>query len=166
MAVRQRRVALDHNFPRSILDMLQVHLPEVELTPVARLAPELAELEDHDLIYELARRRWTILATGNYKMLNDAAVLVALHQTRLTLFSIEDAGDDPVLATGAMLRDLLPTIRKLSRRGQVFRSKPRAPKPERAYHLLEALAARQNRELDDVLAEHRRSWRDRGPDSY
>lgn len=163
---RRRRVALDHNFPRNILDTLERFIPEVSLVPIRTIGQEidveLAELEDHDLVYELARQRWPIMVTANYKMLLDASVLVALHDTKLTLFSIEGVGDDPVLATGALLRDLLPAIRKLSAKGQVFRSRPTAPAPTSPLDLLANLAGRQDRDVQQLLDQHRvRDWRRR-----
>lgn len=157
---RRRPVALDHNVPRPILDVLARFMPEVSLTPVRDIHPGLVDLEDHDLIYELARQRWTLMVTGNYRMLNDPSVLVALHQTRMTLFTIEGAGHDAILTTGTLLRDLVPAIKRLSRRGQIFRSKPTAPTPTRAYELLTRHAAQTGRDPDDVRREHHvPNWR-------
>lgn len=95
-------------------------------------------------------------------MLNDASVLVALHDTKLTLLAIEGVGDDAILATGALLRDLLPAIRKLTAKGQVFRSRPTAPAPVSPFDLLANLAAGQEREVQDLLDQHRvEGWRGR-----
>ena len=159
---RRRRVALDHNFPKPILEVVQRFIPEVEFVRIQPLDAWLADLEDHDLIYELARRQLTLMATTNYKMLNDESVLVAVHQTKLTVFAIEGVGDDSILAAGALLRDVLPALRKLTARGQVFRFRPTAPRAEPAFDALVSLATRRHdkQSAQTILDELRvRNWR-------
>lgn len=158
----RREVALDHNIPLPLLTVLADYIPEVRLVPIRQIDQSLTEFEDHDLIYELARRDYAVMVTANYKMLEDPQVLVALHQTKFTLMAIEHAGDDALLATGALLRDLLPMLRKLNAKGQVFRSRPLAPTSVSPYRLLQGIATRHDRQVDDLLDELKVSnWRQR-----
>lgn len=114
----RRRVALDHDFPETLLDVVDRWVPEVELVPVRRLGEHLPDLEDHDLVHALADLGVPRMVTLD-RMLNQPEALVAVHQTRFTLFVLAGGvGDDPVLATGALLRDLVPALRSESRRGQ------------------------------------------------
>jgi len=153
-------VALDHNMPLPLLRAVDMYVPEVQLVPVRQIDPALAELDDNDLVYELARRAWPMMVTANYKMLSDPAVLVALHQTKLTLMAIEGAGHDAILATGALLRDLLPVMRKLTTKGQVFLSRPVAPRPTSPFQLLERVAAHQGCRAADLEKTYRvTNWR-------
>ena len=41
-----------------------------------------------------------MLVTNNWKMENDARVLVALERTRMSLLTLMKAGDDAIFATG------------------------------------------------------------------
>ena len=100
-------VALDHSFPEPLLRDVAGWMPEFAFHWIKNLPPhDLNRLEDHDLVDELHRRAFPVMATNNHKMLDDQRVLVAIEQTRLTVVAIEGAGDDPVFATGVLLRDL------------------------------------------------------------
>jgi hypothetical protein len=156
--MQRRAVVLDHNFPEPILQPLDRHLKEVAFFWVRDIGEQtgslLQELDDDLLIYALHRHRYQVLVTTDWHMIHDPAVLVALHRTRLTLFTIEKAGGDPLIATGALLRDLLPALRKTSSKGQVFRSRPVAPRPTKAYDLLVAWAEGSGRDVQDVIDQH------------
>jgi hypothetical protein len=132
----RRPVALDHNFPEPILRVLDQHLKAIELVWVRDIDEALPTLDDDALIHALARHGHTVLVTSDYHMVDNPAVLVALHLTRVTLFAIEKAGHDPLVATGVLLKDLLPALRKGSPRGQVFRTRPAALRPTPAFDLL------------------------------
>ena len=118
-------VALDHNFPEPLLRDVARWLPEFAFSWIKDLPPgDLNELEDHDLVYELHRRTFPVMATNNHKMLDDRRVLVAIEQTRLTVVAIEGAGDDPVFATGVLLRDLRDVLKGNTPQGMYVRIKP------------------------------------------
>ena len=72
------------------------------------------------------------MATNNHKMLDDQRVLVAIEQTRLTVVAIEGAGDDPVFATGVLLRDLRDILKGDTPQGMYVRIKPSRVRLKRA----------------------------------
>lgn len=127
-----RPIALDHNFPKPIVQAVARWLPELAFHWIKDLSGDLNLLEDHDLVYELQRRRFPIMVTNNHRMLDDERVLVAIEQTRLTVVAIERAGDDPVLATGVLLRDLPRVLASDHNKGLYFRVRPTSPRPKRA----------------------------------
>lgn len=128
-----RPIALDHNFPEPILQAVARWLPEFAFHWVKDLPPgDLNELEDHDLVYELHRRRFPVMVTNNHKMLDDPRVLVAIEQTRLTVVGIHGGGDDPIFATGVLLRDLRDVIRTNVPQGMFVRVRPARVGPRRA----------------------------------
>ena len=107
-----RQVALDHNFPEPVLASVDRWLKDVEFHHLRHIDPALAELQDHDLIYDLHGRDLSILVTHNWKMENDPRVVVAVHLTKFTLLTLRRAGDDMIFATGVLLRDIVPVLRK------------------------------------------------------
>ncbi len=69
-------VALDHNFPEPLLRDVARWMPEFAFHWIKNLPPhDLNRLEDHDLVYELHRRAFPVMATNN-------------HKTRVPLFSV------------------------------------------------------------------------------
>lgn len=74
-----RPVALDHNFPEPVLASVERWLKDVEFRHLRHIDPRLAELQDHELIYDLHNRGLSILVTHNWKMENDVRVVVAVH---------------------------------------------------------------------------------------
>lgn len=154
-------VALDHNFPEPLLRGVERWLPEFAFHWIKSLPPhDLNRLEDHDLVYELHRRAFPVMATNNHKMLDDRRVLVAIEQTRLTVVAIEGAGDDPVFATGVVLRDLRDVLKGNIPRGMYVRIRPARVRLRRARtRLTEDLGA----EWDETAAELGRPFADRQP---
>lgn len=152
-------VALDHNFPEPLLRSISRWLPEVEFHWIKDLDGRLNELEDHELIYELYRRGFPVMVTNNHKMLDDPRVLVAIEQTRVTVAAIERAGDDPIFATGVLLRDLRDVIERNVGKGQYYRLRPSRVSPRRpADH-----AATLGLEWEAAVRDLSRSFRTRSP---
>lgn len=150
-----RSVALDHNFPEPVLAGVDRWLKDVEFHHLRHLDPRLAELQDHDLIYDLHDRGLPILVTHNWKMENDARVVVAVHLTRFTLLTLRKAGDDMIFATGVLLRDIVPVLRKEVPKGQIFRARPSTIRPRPAYQVLQDLARHSGTTADALIDEHR-----------
>ena len=127
-----RPVALDHNFPKPIVERIDRFLPEVDFFWIRDIDPAMAELDDHDLVYELHRVGFGVMVTADAKLRRDPRVLVAVGQTRLTILVIERAADDPILATGVLLRDLVPVLRRDIAKGLVYSVRPTTPRERRA----------------------------------
>jgi len=138
------RLALDQNFPVLVLRAAEL-LPEVELTPVHRIDPRLSDLDDRKLLIALRQLGWNGLITNNYKMLWVPAEIAAVIKTKLVVFAVEGVGDDPLRATGALLLDLPPVVRRMRPgNAQVFRVRPRDPQPEDAWKYFQQAAGRRN----------------------
>lgn len=121
---------------------------------------DLNNLDDHDLIYELSRRAFPIMVTNNHKMLDDRRVLVAIEDSRLTVVAIQKAGDDPIFATGVLLRDLIDVVKRDHSKGIYFRIRPSHVTPARARERLTTLVGDVD-QVDSVLRELGRPWADR-----
>lgn len=159
--VAARPIALDHNFPEPILRCIAPWLPEFRFHWVKDLPPgDLNEAEDHDLVYELNSRGFPVMVTNNHKMLDDRRVLVAIEQTRLTVVAIEGAGDDPIFATGVLLRDLAQVIRSNTPRGMFVRIHPSKIQLRRARERLTGVLGI---EWDEARRDFGRSFVDRAP---
>lgn len=149
-----RPVALDHNFPKTLLRPLAKFIPEVTLHWVADIDRCLADLHDDELVYELHRRGFSVLATGDHHMVRDVRVLVALEQTRMSLLTAERIGDDAVFATGVLLRDLLPLLRNDHPQGLIYIARPTKVRGTRSRKLLAKLIEDEDVSPADLVREH------------
>lgn len=152
-----RQVALDHNFPKPVLASVDRWLKEVEFHHIRDLDARLSELQDHELVYELHDRGLPLLVTHNWKMENDARVVVAVHLRGFTLLTLRKAGDDMIFATGVLLRDIVPVLRKEVPRGQIFRARPSKLHPRPAFRILQELARHAGTTADALVDEYRPS---------
>lgn len=151
-------VALDHNFPTPLLELLRDALPDVRLVAIRDIDVRLAEFDDDAMIVALHQLGYGCLVTTD-RMLHDAVTLVAIEQTRLTVGVIEGVGDDPIRAVGALLLDLLPVLRKHARsKPQIFRLRPRAPVPEPPGHYLDRVAEHRDTSPETLRDAHGRSF--------
>lgn len=124
------RIPLDHNFPEPILVCLDQFITDVRLIPIRLIDPRLPELEDRQLLIALHQLGFRALVTMNYRMLDNARELAAILKTKISVFAIEEAGHDPLMATGILLFDLPGAIRRYSPgRAQVFRFRHNQPRP-------------------------------------
>lgn len=147
-------VALDHNFSEPVLASVSRWLKDVEFHHLRHIDPRLAELQDHELIYDLDDRDLPILVTHNWKMENDPRVVVAVHLTKFTLLTLRRAGDDMIFATGVLLRDIVPVLRKEVPKGQIFKAKRSQIRPRPAYMVLQDLARHANTTADALIELH------------
>lgn len=136
---KPRPVALDHNFPEPILKQLLRFMPEVAFHWIREIGPHFSELDDHDLVYELHRVGFSVMVTDDYKLRHDPRVLVAVEETRMSLLTIQGVSDDPVLATGVLLRDLMPILRGDVAKGLIYKVRPTTTRGQRARMLAEKL---------------------------
>jgi len=105
-----RLFALDQNFPQPIVALLAEYLTEeAELVPLGDIDRRLPDMEnDWELLLSLHHdgRPWDGLITTDTSMLSLERELAVLMQTRLTLVAAEEAGHDPLRATGLLLLHL------------------------------------------------------------
>lgn len=77
------RLALDQNFPLSVLDQVGQFLPSsLELTSLQRIDHRLTTLDDRPLIIALTQLGWNGLITNNYKMLYEPHEVAAVIETK------------------------------------------------------------------------------------
>jgi hypothetical protein len=134
----QVELAPDRNFPEPILRCLDEFIVDVRLVPLREIDRRLPRLDDRPLLIALHRLGLQGLVTNNYRILKNPKELAAILKTRVTVFAIEGAGDDPIRATGALLRDLPGALRKMDpNRAQVFWMRPRNPTAQDPWSLLE-----------------------------
>ena len=101
------RLALDQNFPLSLVDALKGYEPdEVDIEGVGRIDPRLSDMDDRPLLIALSQMGWHGIATNNYKMLNVATELAAIMATRCVFIAMRGMGNNPLRATGALLIEL------------------------------------------------------------
>ena len=117
MAVDRRLFALDQGFPLPIVSVLVAYMTEAELVPFGDIDPHLAELDDWEVLLSLHHheRLWDGLITTD-DMIWLPRELAVLMQTKLTLVLADEAGHDPLKATGLVLAHL-PGICKRTRLG-------------------------------------------------
>jgi hypothetical protein len=152
---KRRPVALDHNFPKPLLQPIAKYIPGVNLHWIRDISDGLAELHDNQLVYELHRRGIPVMITSDHHMVRDVRVLVAIEQTRMTVLTAERIGDDPVFATGVVLRDLLPLLRNDYPQGLVYVSRPSRVRGVRSRELLtRTLPDGSESTPEDLVREH------------
>jgi hypothetical protein len=148
-------LALDQAFPIPVMNAVGRFLPEVELVPLRRIDNRLIGLGDRDLVLALHQLGWTGLITTNARLLRSPAAVAALVATELALVVIDGVDDDPLRATGALLLALPGVLAALAPgEPKVVSIRSGAPTRSRAPELLARLAARQRRDVAEVLAEH------------
>jgi hypothetical protein len=103
-----RLFALDQNFPQPIVAVLDEYMTEAELVPIEQIDSRMATLEDWEILLALHHhdRPWDGLVTTDSDMLALPREMSVLCQTKLTLVVTEEAGHDPLKATGLVLSHL------------------------------------------------------------
>jgi hypothetical protein len=103
-----RLFALDQNFPQPIVAVLDDYMTEAELVPIEQIDPRMSTLDDWEILLALHHhdRAWAGLVTTDSDMLALPREMAVLCQTKLTLVVTEEAGHDPLKATGLVLSHL------------------------------------------------------------
>lgn len=136
------RFALDQTIPPLVLDVAS-YFPDVELAPLAEIDRRLCDLDDRELIIGLRQTGWHGLVTTNYKMLWVPIEISAVVKAGIAVFAIQDVGDDPLRATGAILLHLPAVLKRvIVGEPQIFRTNPNAPTPEDAWDYFRQAADR------------------------
>lgn len=117
------RFALDEDFPDTVLDALGLSIPEAELVPIRHIDPRLLSMDDWQLLLALYHLKdWDGLLSADTNMLKLPRELAVVHQTRLTVVFVDEAGHDPLRALGLLLVHLPAICKKTSRAvGQIWK---------------------------------------------
>ncbi len=155
-----RLFALDHNFPKPIVDALGQFQLDAELIRISDIDPRMADLDDWEVLLALHhhKRDFDGLITQDSSMLNLPRELSVLVQTGLTLIVAMESGDSPVKATG-LLFAYLPGIcqRTDPKEPQVWRLRAANRDADPAWDHLQRLAAKRNENPQSVFGESRLS---------
>jgi hypothetical protein len=123
MSAVRLRLALDENFPEPLLEDLRPWLPQdIEVVHINRIDPRLRgpEMGDRRLLIALHQLGFDGLITNNWRMLNIPWETAAVVATRAVLIAMQEMGDDPIRATGALLLELPGLSNRLSAGVNVF----------------------------------------------
>lgn len=157
------RFALDHNFPRKIVDTIMALVPEAELLPLAAIDERgmLARLPDWKLLIALYRAE---NISGLVSMDEDFKAkpkeLVTLEQTKLSVVVVAGVGHDPVRAAGLVLHKLPQICGQHSpRRGQLWYLASGSPDARNIRKELARIADRRKTTPRQLLDDHKLSKR-------
>jgi len=103
-------------------------------------------------------QQWDGLLTADKGMLSLPRELAVIHQTRLTLVVVEEAGHDPIRGAGLLLVHLPMICRKTVRSvGQIWRLSAKNKNHEDPWDELVALAKHRNMNVQDLFRSSRLS---------
>lgn len=148
--------ALDHNYPLPIIEQAEPYLRNVELVPIGRVDPRLAELDDWQLLLALHHhpRQWDGMISNDTSMLHQEREMAVLGYTCLTLVAPVAAGHDPIRSTGLVLAHIEDIAsRTTSRKPQVWRLPGRTGSGDHPDRFIEKLAKRVNLDPMDLRKE-------------
>jgi len=153
------RFALDEDFPETIIEALGLGVPEAELVPIRFIHPRLRQMDDWKLLLSLFHlSEWDGLLTTDTRMLSLPREMAVIHQTRLTLVVVEDAGHDPIRGAGLVLVHLPTICRKTVRTtGQIWRLSAQDKNHEDPWKELLKIANHLNVSPQDLFQTHRLS---------
>ena len=153
-----RLFALDQGFPQPLIDAATPYFLDVELVPIRRIDPRLAEFDDWEVLLALHHheRAFDGLITTDDSMLNQARELAVIRQTNLTLVVTHAAGHDPIKATGLLLAHLdYVCSQTRPDESQVWDLVARNRPAKSPWELLERVAQHQHRNIDGLWNEAR-----------
>jgi hypothetical protein len=156
------RFALDEDVPDTILGALGLGIPEADLVPIRHIDPRLRQMDDWKLLLSLHHlASWEGLITTDSSMLKLPRELSAIHQTRLTLVVVEQAGHDPIRAAGLLLVHLPTICRKTLRSiGQIWRLSAQNKNHDDPWRELQKIADHMSMSVNDLFHEHKLSSRE------
>lgn len=155
--MKRARFALDEDFPDTILAALGLGVPEASLVPLREIHPALVQVDDWEMLLGLRNLAgWDGLITMDTSMLHLPRELAVIHQTKLTVVAIDEAGHDPVRAVGLLLTHLPVICRKTVRtKGQVWILRHTAKNHEDPWDLLKGVAKHQNVDAQTLYRQSR-----------
>jgi hypothetical protein len=150
--------ALDQNFPDPIVEVLAGFQVAAELVPLRDIDERLAEVDDWEVLLALSlhERPWDGLITTDTSILNQPLELSVLIQTKLTLVAVQEAGHNPVKASG-LLFAYLDGICKRTRqdRAQLWTPGARQREAKQPWDALALIADHLNVETNGLFETHR-----------
>ncbi len=162
--------ALDEGFPDTIFTVAKL-LPGLELRPLREVDERLVgNSDDWAILLRLHQmdEKFDGLITVDSSMAALTRELSVLHQTGLTLVVLEEAGDDPVRASGLCLLHL-PYIAEATIPGEPQLWQLRAParrSPQKAWARLGEIASKQGSSIQGVFDQERLSPEELGSDLW
>lgn len=153
------RFALDEDFPETIIEALGLGIAEAELVPVRLIHPRLRQMDDWKLLLSLHHLGgWDGLLTTDSGMLSQPREISVIHQTRLTVVVVEEAGHDPIRGAGLVLVHLPMICRKTVRTaGQIWRLRAANKNHEKPWDELLKIAKHLNMSPQDLFQKVRLS---------
>jgi hypothetical protein len=153
------RFALDEDFPDTIINALGLGVPEADLVPIRLIDSRLRQMDDWKLLLSLHHlEKWDGLVTTDSRMLKLPRELAVIHQTKLTLVIIEQAGHDPIRAAGLLLVHLPTICRKTVRStGQIWKLSAKNRNHDDPWEELQKIANHMNMTVKDLFQAHKLS---------
>jgi len=148
--------ALDHNYPKPIIDQAKPYLHDVGMVPIGEIDPRLPELDDWELLLALHHhpREWDGMITNDTSMLEQERELAVLGFTHLTLVAPVAAGHDPIRSTGLVLAHIEDIAsRTTPRKPQIWRLAGRTRGGQHPDHFLGKLAEKAGLDPIDLRKE-------------
>jgi hypothetical protein len=147
--------ALDHCFPEPIVEVLREWLTEAELVSIRHIDARLTDnTEDWQLLLALHHhsRPWDGLVTNDSSMLRLPREMSVLMQTKLNLVVADDAGHDPLKATGLVFAHLPWICSRLdANKSQVWQLRANRKPAEDPWELLRSIADHRHLDLQTLF---------------
>lgn len=155
------RFALDEDFPDTIIEALGIGIPEADLVPIRHVDSRLRQMSDWELLLSLHHLEgWDGMVSTDSRMLNLPKELSVVHQTKLTLVIVEQAGHDPVRAAGLLLVHLPVICRKTVRStAQIWKLSAQNKNHDDPWVELKRIAAHRKMNVQELFHEHKLSKR-------
>lgn len=117
-------VVIDEAVPAAFVEAAARLVPDVDVRGLRAFAPDLVQEGDVELVEALAARGVDVLVTSTWPLVEDPATLRAVETSGLVLVVVGVADDDPAIAVGALLRDVVGAVRHGLAPGSVLRVRP------------------------------------------
>ena len=153
-----RLFALDHNFPKPIVDVLGKFQTDAELVRISDIDARMPDLDDWEVLLALHQheRDFDGLITQDGSMLILERELSVLVQTKLTLVVALKSGDSPVKATGLLFAYLAGICNRTDpSTPQVWRLNAAERSGDPTWDYLTRLASKRNSSAQEIYTRSR-----------
>jgi hypothetical protein len=133
-------------------EAIETYVLELELVSIREFAPELTgeEVEDWQVIVGLRQRGAEGLVTCDDSMIEVAQVVAVIEQTRFSVVTCQEAGDDAVKASGMLLTHLPSVARRHDDdKPMVWRLHAPEQRPKKIGELKAAIEAKSDVKVND-----------------